>query len=51
MTQGTDWHEMLTQDSGALASRLDSIQDQANLPVRVSQLRVMDVVLWMHGQN
>ena len=51
MTQWTDWHEMLTQGSGALASRLDIIQDQANLPFRLSQLRVMDVVLWMHGTN
>lgn len=49
LTQWTDWHEMLTQDGGALASRLDSIQDQAELPYPVSQLRVMDVVLWMNG--
>jgi hypothetical protein len=51
LTQWTDWYEMLTQGDGALANRLDSIQDRAELQFRVSQLRVMDVVLWMHGTN
>ena len=51
LTQWSDWHEMLTQEGGALAGRLDRIQDRAELQFRVSQLRVMDVVLWMHGQR
>lgn len=49
LTQWTGWHEALTQDSGALARRLDNIQHEAELSYPVSQLRVMDVVLWMNG--
>ena len=48
-TQWVDWHEALTADGGKLAARLDDIQRAAQLPVRISRLRVMDVVLWMHG--
>nr|WP_237688267.1 DUF6308 family protein [Arthrobacter jiangjiafuii] len=51
LTQWTDWHEMLTQDGKALATRLDNIRDQAEVPYPVSQLRVMDVVLWMNGTD
>ena len=50
-TQWSDWHETLTQDGGELARRLDSIQNQADLPYQVSRLRVMDVVLWMDGTD
>ncbi|MCQ1999795.1 DUF6308 family protein [Arthrobacter sp. zg-Y108] len=32
-----------------LALRLDEIQRRAELPHRISRLRAMDVVLWMHG--
>ncbi|UWX96798.1 DUF6308 family protein [Arthrobacter zhaoxinii] len=45
----TDWHAALTEDSGALPLRLDEIQRRAELPHRISRLRAMDVVLWMHG--
>ncbi|MCC9173663.1 DUF6308 family protein [Arthrobacter sp. zg-Y179] len=49
LTQWDDWYEALTKDSGALALHLDEIQRRAELPHPVSRLRVMDVVLWMHG--
>ena len=51
LTQWSEWHEVLTQDGGALTRRLDNMQDQAELPYPVSQLRVMDVVLWMSGAD
>lgn len=48
-TQWSDWHEVLTQNEGALAGHLDDIQQRADLQHSISPLRVMDVVLWMHG--
>ena len=51
LTQWSEWHDALNEDGRALATRLDNIRDQAELPYPVSQLRVMDVVLWMNGMD
>ena len=46
-TQWTDWHVALTQSD--LPEHLEEIRRQSGIVQPISQLRVMDVVLWMHG--
>lgn len=48
-TQWSHWHEVLTQNNGALVRHLGDIQRRAELPHAISALRTMDVILWMHG--
>ena len=49
LTQWSEWHDALTQDSCTLARHLEEVQRRAGLPHPISNLRAMDVVLWMHG--
>ncbi|UYB35776.1 DUF6308 family protein [Arthrobacter koreensis] len=51
LTQWREWHTALTADGGKLASRLNEIQEHAQLSAPISRLRVMDVVLWMNGTD
>lgn len=51
LAQWQEWHAALTADGGKLASRLDQIQAQAQLPAPLPRLRVMDVILWMDGTD
>ncbi len=44
----TAWHAALTNGTG-LPERLESIRKAAGAPEYISTLRVMDIVLWMHG--
>ncbi|MGV0109949.1 DUF6308 family protein [Arthrobacter sp. CP30] len=46
--QWTVWHAALTNDT-ALPGRLERIREAAGAPATISVLRVMDIVLWMHG--
>ncbi|BBE21866.1 hypothetical protein MN0502_07490 [Arthrobacter sp. MN05-02] len=46
--QWTAWHAALTADP-ALPGRLASIREVAGAPDSIFMLRVMDIVLWMHG--
>ncbi|MBO1266636.1 DUF6308 family protein [Arthrobacter cavernae] len=48
--QWTRWHAALTGDRG-LAERLHAIREQSEINLQISDLRIMDVVLWMHGKN
>ncbi|WP_298254693.1 DUF6308 family protein [uncultured Arthrobacter sp.] len=45
--QWTTWHAAL-KDTG-LPERLEAIRQAAEAPEHISTLRVMDIVLWMHG--
>jgi len=45
--QWTDWHTALTQTD--LPRHLEEIRALSGIKENISQLRVMDVVLWMHG--
>lgn len=47
--QWTDWHEVLTETD--LPQHLDNIRALSGISETISQLRVMDVVLWMHGMK
>ncbi|MDK1326633.1 DUF6308 family protein [Arthrobacter sp. zg-Y1143] len=51
LTYWEEWHRLLTADDGALVRRLGSVQDAADLPVRISALRAMDVILWMDAKQ
>lgn len=44
------WHSALTDGTG-LPQRLDVILKESGIDARPSRLRVMDIVLWMHGQK
>jgi hypothetical protein len=44
------WHEVLTSNTD-LPERLKALRTSAGLPDRISELRVMDVVLWMYGST
>ncbi|MHA7286567.1 DUF6308 family protein [Arthrobacter sp. MDT3-44] len=46
--QWTTWHAALT-DGTDLPERLEAIRETADAPKHISALRVMDIVLWMHG--
>ncbi|MDQ6739300.1 MAG: DUF6308 family protein, partial [Actinomycetota bacterium] len=46
-TQWTDWHAALTQSD--LPEQVEEIRRQSGIEEPISELRVMDVVLWMHG--
>lgn len=48
--QWQTWHTELSDGRG-LPTRLDAIRSQSGVADHASQLRVMDVVLWMHGKN
>jgi hypothetical protein len=49
-TQWADWHAVLSDGSG-LPERLDAIRLAAGVDRHVSQLRILDVVLWMYGKG
>ncbi len=51
LTYWEEWHGLLTADDGALARRLDKVQEAAELPAPVTALRAMDVILWMDGKQ
>lgn len=44
------WHEVLTDNTG-LPQRLTKIHGQSGISDPISRLRVMDIVLWMHGRK
>lgn len=44
------WHEMLTDGRG-LPERLRTIQELSGVAPHASALRIVDVVLWMHGKK
>ncbi len=46
--QWTAWYAALT-DGTNLPGRLEEIREAADAPKHISGLRVMDIVLWMHG--
>lgn len=46
--QWTTWHAALTDETG-LPERLNRIRKESEAPEYLSALRVMDIVLWMHG--
>lgn len=46
----TAWHGALADGSG-LPKRLEQIRQEADAPYSISALRVMDIVLWMHGKE
>ena len=48
--QWQTWHSVLTDGSG-LPDRLKAIQAKAGIDKEISDLRTMDVVLWMHGKE
>ena len=51
LTYWEEWHGLLTADDGALARRLDKVQEAAEIPAPVTTLRAMDVILWMDGKQ
>ncbi|MFH5880247.1 DUF6308 family protein [Arthrobacter sp. NA-172] len=48
--QWNTWHEALAGDS-PLPQRLTVIRELSGISEHISNLRTMDVVLWMHGKN
>ncbi|QOT17933.1 DUF6308 family protein [Paenarthrobacter sp. YJN-5] len=48
--QWKTWHSVLTDGSG-LQQRLRSIKTESGIDKDISELRTMDVVLWMHGKE
>ncbi|MFK0009291.1 DUF6308 family protein [Paenarthrobacter sp. NPDC090520] len=48
--QWKTWHSVLADGSG-LPDRLREIREKAAIGVDISDLRTMDVVLWMHGKE
>ncbi|VXC05981.1 conserved hypothetical protein [Arthrobacter sp. 9V] len=48
--QWDTWHSVLTNGSG-LPERLRLIREKAAIDHEISDLRTMDVVLWMYGKN
>lgn len=48
--QWRTWHSALKDGTG-LSKQLDAIRDKAAIAQDVSELRIMDVVLWMHGKK
>lgn len=48
-TQWTDWHQVLTESD--LPEQLDEIKSLSGITENISQLRVMDIILWMHGMQ
>lgn len=50
LEQWNIWYAALSGDS-ELPDHLERIRNAANMPKNISQLRIMDVVLWMHGQQ
>jgi len=49
-TQWRTWHTALTDGSG-LPERLRAIRETSGIDAQISDLRTMDVVLWMHGKK
>ncbi len=49
-TQWADWHAVFSDGSG-LPERLDAIRSMAGVGRDVSQLRILDVLLWMYGKG
>lgn len=48
--QWETWHRLLTDGSG-LPRRLQKIREESGIAQQISDLRTMDVVLWMHGTH
>lgn len=48
--QWKSWHAALTDGSG-LPQRLEEIRNRSCITDPISDLRVMDIVLWMHGKQ
>jgi hypothetical protein len=48
--QWRTWHSVLTNGSG-LQLRLQLIKTKSRIEKNISDLRIMDVVLWMHGKE
>ncbi|WP_426006347.1 DUF6308 family protein [Paenarthrobacter sp. NyZ202] len=48
--QWKTWHSVLTDGSG-LPARLRAIKAESGIDQDISDLRTMDVVLWMHGKE
>ncbi|WP_051420892.1 DUF6308 family protein [Paenarthrobacter nicotinovorans] len=48
--QWETWHSVLTNGTG-LSNRLKSIREKAAIAQNISDIRTMDVVLWMHGKE
>ena len=48
--QWKTWHSVLTDGSG-LPARLRAIKEESGIGQDISDLRTMDVVLWMHGKE
>jgi len=44
-------HELMTDDANALWKRAEELRDQVGLADTVTPLRVVDIVLWMHGKS
>lgn len=47
--QWITWHGAIMEDPG-LSPRLQQIRDKSGIEEPISDLRVMDIVLWMHGK-
>ncbi|MET3366938.1 UNVERIFIED_CONTAM: hypothetical protein ABIE34_000159 [Jeotgalibacillus campisalis] len=48
--QWETWHKVLTDGSG-LPDRLQAIKAESGIEHDISDLRTMDVILWMHGKE
>ncbi|MBE4720139.1 DUF6308 family protein [Pseudarthrobacter sp. AB1] len=48
--QWMNWHRLLTDGTG-LPERLTEIHRLSEVELRLSELRIMDVVLWRHGKD
>ncbi|MHC6231112.1 DUF6308 family protein [Arthrobacter sp. MMS24-T111] len=49
-TQWVDWHALLTDGTG-LPERLAEIHKPSGIEQAISELRLMDVILWMFGKE
>lgn len=49
-TQWRTWHAALTDGAG-LPERLTAIREKSGISLQISDLRTMDVALWMHGKK
>lgn len=49
-TQWRTWHTALTDGAG-LPERLTAIREKSGIGLQISELRTMDVALWMHGKK
>ena len=50
LDQWSTWHTALTDGTG-LPQRLQEIRRVSGISDPISDLRVMDIVLWMHGKQ